>query len=284
MLAAVTEAEEALKEGATEPSGPIATAPVQFGQMYVAPAVARYAQCHPQVTLRVLFYDRVVNLLDEGVDLGCAWALMTPAWLHNAGRDAPALLRAPACSRRAGQHPDDLRGALRALHRRSELSGVCHRWPQRAGAVAGNLEFNHIAPAIDACVAGARFGLFLCYRCGRISNAVRIVLRDFEPPPRPSASSIRMDGCCPPHAVVDCLVEARVGWLVCRAVKLEIGVRVTLPASKRFVARIMPGQCYLTPISPSPKPWRTTVRRSSTTLNAAPSAARFPPRASVSRA
>ena len=70
VLSAVQDAEEALKEGASEPSGPITlTAPVQFGQMHVAPAVTRFALRYPKVKLRVLLHDRVVNLLEEGVDV-----------------------------------------------------------------------------------------------------------------------------------------------------------------------------------------------------------------------
>src|SRR5687768_832794 len=70
VLAAVADGENALKEDAAEPAGPLTlTAPVQFGQMYVAPVVTRFALAFPRVQLRVLLHDRVVNLLDEGVDL-----------------------------------------------------------------------------------------------------------------------------------------------------------------------------------------------------------------------
>ena len=71
ILSAVQDAEDALKEGAAEPVGPITiTAPVQFGQMYVAPAVTRFALRHPRVKVRVLLHDRVVSLVEEGVDVG----------------------------------------------------------------------------------------------------------------------------------------------------------------------------------------------------------------------
>ena len=45
------------------------TAPVLFGQMYVAPAVTRFVQRYPSMQVSVLLLDRVVNLVEEGIDL-----------------------------------------------------------------------------------------------------------------------------------------------------------------------------------------------------------------------
>ena len=71
LLAAVDDAEAALKNDASEPAGQLTiTAPVLFGQMHVAPVVTRFVQRHPQVHCRVMLMDRVVNLLEEGVDVG----------------------------------------------------------------------------------------------------------------------------------------------------------------------------------------------------------------------
>jgi len=59
----------------------------------------------------------------------------------------------------------------------------------RAFSVAsgGRLEFNHIAPAIDACVAGLGLGAFLSYQiAGHLAaGRLRPVLTEFEPAPRP---------------------------------------------------------------------------------------------------
>jgi DNA-binding transcriptional LysR family regulator len=45
------------------------TAPVIFGRMYVAPIVLDFLARHPRVTARMLFLDRVVDLIDEGLDV-----------------------------------------------------------------------------------------------------------------------------------------------------------------------------------------------------------------------
>jgi DNA-binding transcriptional LysR family regulator len=56
-----------------------------------------------------------------------------------------------------------------------------------AVAVKGNIEFNHIAPAIETCAAGMGFGMFLSYQVLPLvaQGRLEIVLGDFEAPPRP---------------------------------------------------------------------------------------------------
>jgi DNA-binding transcriptional LysR family regulator len=53
--------------------------------------------------------------------------------------------------------------------------------------VTGNLEFNHVAPAVEACLAGLGFGMFISYQVAPHLAAGRlvVVLEDFEAPPRP---------------------------------------------------------------------------------------------------
>src|SRR5213596_1900344 len=59
VLAAVESAETTLSDEAVEPSGQLAiTAPVLFGQMYVAPAVTRFVRRHPKMRVSVVLLDR----------------------------------------------------------------------------------------------------------------------------------------------------------------------------------------------------------------------------------
>jgi DNA-binding transcriptional LysR family regulator len=54
-------------------------------------------------------------------------------------------------------------------------------------AVSGNLAFNQIAPAVQACAAGAGVGMFFSYQVAPFlkNRQLRIVLDNFEPPTRP---------------------------------------------------------------------------------------------------
>jgi DNA-binding transcriptional LysR family regulator len=45
------------------------TAPVAFGRLHVAPAVAEFLARHPQLSLDMTVTDRLVDLVDEGYDL-----------------------------------------------------------------------------------------------------------------------------------------------------------------------------------------------------------------------
>lgn len=71
ILAEVDEADEAAAGVHAAPRGQLAiTAPVLFGSMFVMPRVVDYLKQFPDVTISGLFLDRVVNLLEEGLDVG----------------------------------------------------------------------------------------------------------------------------------------------------------------------------------------------------------------------
>jgi DNA-binding transcriptional LysR family regulator len=71
ILGDITEADEAAAGINGEPSGHLAvTAPVLFGKMFVLPGVIDYLNRYPKMDVNALFLDRVVNLLEEGLDVG----------------------------------------------------------------------------------------------------------------------------------------------------------------------------------------------------------------------
>jgi DNA-binding transcriptional LysR family regulator len=194
VLSAVQDAEAVLKEGAREPTGQLTvTAPVQFGQMFVAPAMTAFAQQHPRVRCRVLLFDRVVNLLDEGIDVGVRIGALDDSALvaRPVGTIRRVVVASPALLDGTGTpaQPQALRGARCIRFTGAEALGWRFDVDGRKVTVeiGGNLEFNHIAPAVDACVAGAGFGMFLSYQVAPFvaSGRLQVVLEAFEPPPRP---------------------------------------------------------------------------------------------------
>ncbi|CAO4182038.1 LysR family transcriptional regulator [Methylorubrum extorquens] len=71
ILAEIAEAEAAAAGSTATPTGVLTlTAPVQFGRLYVLPVVTDYLARHPAVAVRALFLDRIVNLIEEGIDVG----------------------------------------------------------------------------------------------------------------------------------------------------------------------------------------------------------------------
>lgn len=71
ILAQLAEADESVAGMQITPRGHLTiTAPVLFGAKFVAPIVTEYLQRHAEVVASCWFLDRVVNLLDEGADIG----------------------------------------------------------------------------------------------------------------------------------------------------------------------------------------------------------------------
>ncbi|WP_124949712.1 LysR family transcriptional regulator [Sulfuriferula thiophila] len=71
ILGAVTEADEAAAGINAEPRGHLTvTAPSLFGKMFVLPGIVEFLQRHPAMEVSALLLDRVVNMLEEGVDVG----------------------------------------------------------------------------------------------------------------------------------------------------------------------------------------------------------------------
>jgi DNA-binding transcriptional LysR family regulator len=71
ILLEVDEADEAAAGINATPRGHLAvTAPVLFGKVFVVPVITAYLQTFKETTVSALFLDRVVNLVDEGLDVG----------------------------------------------------------------------------------------------------------------------------------------------------------------------------------------------------------------------
>lgn len=71
ILLEADEADEAAVGINATPRGHLAvTAPMLFGKLYVMPIITAYQRIFQETTVSALFVDRVVNLLDEGLDIG----------------------------------------------------------------------------------------------------------------------------------------------------------------------------------------------------------------------
>ncbi len=194
LLDGLQEAEDSLSNSASEPAGHLTiTAPVLFGQMHVAPAVTRFVQQHPGMRCSVMLLDRVVNLLEEGIDVGIRIGLLDDSSLVALplGQIRRVVVASPACLRRWGtpKHPRDLLG-VNCIRMAAgpptwgafQENGKAFRLP-----VTGNLDFNHVAPAVQACADGAGFGMFFSYQVAPFvqDKRLKVILERFEQPPRP---------------------------------------------------------------------------------------------------
>lgn len=200
ILAAVREAETGLVAEHGEPRGQLRiTAPSLFGQLHVIPAIIEFALRYPAVTIDVLLVDRVVNLVEEGVDAAVrigprADSLLT---VRTVGYMRRIVVGSPRFLERVGhpKNPSSL-AELPCV----QVSGSTHRLPWRFEetradgsraefSVRANAKFrvNQPAAAVQACVAGLGFGRFAAYQPAQaIRDGQLIVLfREFECSPIP---------------------------------------------------------------------------------------------------
>jgi len=188
ILARLEEAEQAVQGASAIPQGWLSvTAPVLFGQMHVMPVLLEYLQAHPLLRARTVFVDRVVSLLEEGLDVAVRIGELPDSSLIAvpAGRVRRVLCAAPAYLARRGRPagPDEL--ARHRLIVNSELGQW--RFGSAAVRVDPALVVNGNPPAIAAAVAGFGIARVLSYQVAAAVAAgqLEIVLQDHEPPPWP---------------------------------------------------------------------------------------------------
>ncbi len=188
------EAEARLSARHEAPSGTlVVTAPVLFGQLHVAPALYRFLRAYPAVKCRLLLNDRVVNLWEEGIDVGIRISPLEDSTLvaQGVGAIRRVVVASPACLAEQGEvvHPRELVGK----HCIRSYGGGFGQWRFWEGGrefvvpVDGNLEISHGFTAIEACIGGMGYGCFLSYQVAAPLADGRLVrvLRDYEGPARP---------------------------------------------------------------------------------------------------
>ena len=195
ILAATQEAEDILGARRTEPVGKLSvTASVAFGRRYLGPIVCEFLQRYPKVSADVLFVDRVVNLIDEGIDVAIRIAHLRDSSLVAipVGRVRRVVCASEQYLHRHGvpQVPNDVRAHkcirhLGLVQRNEWHFEVGHR--QQTVPIDSIITCNEIDSAVNACIDGVGLGMFLSYMVApyRKSGKLKYVLEKFETEPMP---------------------------------------------------------------------------------------------------
>ena len=196
LLADLAEAEELVRSDRAELRGPLrVTAPVLFGQRHLTRPALAFARAHPAVHLELRLLDRVVDLLEEGIDAAVRIGPLEDSSLISAplGRMRRVVVASPDWLDAQGAPPGspaDLAGRP-AVCFTGLAPGRLWRFAEsgRAESVAISPVFttNQALTAVDACVGGLGFGQFLAYQVAPAVRAGELVcvLEEFEPPPVP---------------------------------------------------------------------------------------------------
>lgn len=195
ILDAADEADESAAGVNAAPRGQLAvTAPVLFGKLFVMPGIVDYLRRYPAMQVSAVFLDRVVNLLEEGVDVGVRIGALPDSGMQAVGVGqvrritcaAPAYLAAHG----APAAPEHLAG-----HAIIASSGVAQslEWKFARGGqrLAVRIQPRLSVSTNDGAIEAARLGFgitrLLSYQLAPYlaSGELVAVLAEFEPPTLP---------------------------------------------------------------------------------------------------
>jgi DNA-binding transcriptional LysR family regulator len=189
------EAERLASGEYTAPRGELrVAAPVGLGRIYLAPIITEFLRAYPEVDVALQLGDEVINLADEGIDI----ALRVGNLPDSSLRAIPlGEIRRVVCAGAAYLKgscsvltPDDLRRHACITFTALESA---HEWTFRVGKtvkripVRSRLSVSAADAAASAAVAGLGVTRLLCYQALPAIRAkqLKLILRDYEPPPTP---------------------------------------------------------------------------------------------------
>lgn len=176
------------------------TASVVFGRMHVAPLLFDFLARHPRVTARTLFVDRIVDLIDEGLDIAVRIAHLPDSALHAVpvGSVRRVVCASPAFLAAHGEPRAPAELARFSAIAFSIGGEATETWTFASGEFVrphSQLLANSNDVAIAGAVAGHGLARVLSYQVAPQLRAgeLRLVLEEFEPPPVP-VSLVTLEG------------------------------------------------------------------------------------------
>ncbi len=195
ILADVADSEASTIGAHSQPRGHLViTAPVLFGSMYVVPIVAEYLDRYPETDVSCWYVDRVVNLIEEGIDVAIRIGELADSSLQAVG--VGRVDRVVCASRRylkrygipreprdLGEHRIVSAGAVTPTQ---EWSFTIEGRPLRV-RIRPRLTTTSNDSAIVAALGGFGITRVLSYQIAPHLKAGKLerVLHNYEPPPLP---------------------------------------------------------------------------------------------------
>jgi len=192
IISEVDEADEAAAGINAEPRGQLAiTAPVLFGKLFVIPGIVDYLQRYPDMEISAVFLDRIVNLLEEGFDVGIRIGELPDSSMKaiRVGSIRRVVCASPAYLAKHGapEKPADL--ANHFVVAASAVSPAIE-WKFAEGLVVRvkpRLTVTSNDSAIAAVLLGMGVTRLLSYQIAsyQASGQLQTILSEFEPEPLP---------------------------------------------------------------------------------------------------
>ena len=194
ILADVAEAEGAARAEQTLPSGHlVVSAPLMFGRLHVNPLMSDYLKRYPTVTGELRLTDRMVNLIEDGIDVAVRIGHLPDSSVvaRNVGDMDRVVVGSPDYLARRGtpKVPDDLR-AHDIIHA-SAMPSTEWRFVQDGKPIRVPVTPRYITNSAEAGVwhteQGGGLISVLAYQAREaiVAGRLKRLLRAFELPPRP---------------------------------------------------------------------------------------------------
>ncbi len=195
VIAAADEADEAAVGINAEPRGHMTvTAPVLFGRMYVMPGIVEYLRQHPETSVSAMFLDRVVNMLEEGVDVGIRIGELSDSSYRalRVGHVRRVICAAPSYLKRHGipQAPQELR-QHQVIVASSLSQNIEWRFVDQGEPLSVRIKPRLTVSSNDGAIEAATLGLgvtrLMSYQVAPLLAAgkLKVVLSEFESPKVP---------------------------------------------------------------------------------------------------
>ncbi|WP_428036200.1 LysR family transcriptional regulator [Amphritea sp.] len=186
-----------------EPKGVLSvTAPVLFGQIHIAPILTEYLQQNPAVTVRALFYDRVSNILDEGLDVAVRIGHLKDSSIYATpvGSVQRLVCASPSYLQKHGtpRHPAELRDH-EIIQAATVEPSTTWQFESPTGRESVKLSPRLLCSQNGAAITAARegFGItrLMSYQVGEELNngSLTRILQDYESQPLP-VSIVHLEG------------------------------------------------------------------------------------------
>jgi DNA-binding transcriptional LysR family regulator len=195
LLAELKDAEQAVSGAQGELRGQVSiTASVMFGRMFVAPLLLEFLERNPKVTARAVLVDRVVDLIEEGLDVGVRIAHLQDASFTaiRVGSVRRVVCASPAFLKKHGvpRTPRDLADCP-SIAFSSDRAAPAWSFEVGKGTVSvrprSRLLVNSAEVAAQAAADGSGVTRALSYQVASELKAgrLRVILSEFEPKPIP---------------------------------------------------------------------------------------------------
>ncbi len=190
ILLEADEADEAAAGINATPRGHLAvTAPVLFGKIYVMPVITAYQMTYKETTVSALFVDRVVNLVEEGLDVGIRIGALPDSSLRaiRVGQVRRVVCASPAYLKQHGRPktPADL-ARHQIIAATSVSAGPDWTFAKGKEKIGARINARILVNTNDGAIEAARngFGLtrLISYQVANelAAGTLKTVLTDFE--------------------------------------------------------------------------------------------------------